>query len=454
MTKRVKIIAMLWLWLALVPAGLFAGNAEAASEGLDLATIQSYAQDNSPVLKIGQADVSRAAGEAVVNRAALLPTLALSGGYDHYKLRHGIIYGAFGPDQVADDSRFHGRIMFNYVAFAFGRDYFSYQGARRLIESRRRDLARSREILSYQVSRGYYAVMTTGETIRATRATIDALRTLEKDIAGKVRVGRLPEVDLLKVRAEVAAAEGDLAGLKLLEEDAVRELCRLMGWESAEKPVFAALPVGDEVPAEDYDADRLLNDALNRRCDFKSLKISRESVEYRLKSVKLSYLPEIVLQAEASEQSPDTDDFVSDNRVGVLLQMPLFDGQVRKGEKAKLRAEADRLKALEADKRLEISRDVHTAVKGWREARSRFLAARRAVALGREVLKIEKLKYDYGRTTINFVLEAESGLLQARSRFIKAYYDTELARDNIKLATGSLVADLVDNGDQPAAGGK
>ncbi|NPA24352.1 MAG: hypothetical protein GXO34_00810, partial [Deltaproteobacteria bacterium] len=50
MIKRGKFFVM--LSLALAAAGFFAGGAGAASECLDLTTVLSYAQENSPVLKV------------------------------------------------------------------------------------------------------------------------------------------------------------------------------------------------------------------------------------------------------------------------------------------------------------------------------------------------------------------------------------------------------------------
>ncbi len=429
--------AGLFLLFLLSLAAVSPGPALAAPPAFDLPGARAYARKHSPLLAVREAEVGIAAGEQVVSRAAMLPTLSLSGGYDYYKRLHGIVPGVFGRDQVAADSRLGAQVNCRYVAFAFGKNYFSYEGARRQVESREKEYLRTREVLSYQVSRGYYAVLTVRKTIAAAAGTVASLEALEKEIRQKFAVGRLPEVDLLKVQVKLAAARDDLARLRVVEENLVGELCRLMGYEG-ERPVFTTVPIRQEVAASTWNPQQLLSLAYIRREDLHSIETALEAVALRLKAVRASYFPEVALEAAANEQTPDNSDFSGDHRVGITVTMPLFDGLHRRGEMDKLQAEYRRLQARQRDKKLEISQEVHTAVRQYQEAFVRLAATRKAVEHGREVLKVEKLKYDYGRTTINFVLEAESSLLEAESLFYRAYYDSFLARDNISLAAGTL----------------
>ncbi len=403
----------------------------------DLSTVKAYAREHSPILKAKEEEIGVQKGEKNIVRASLLPTLSAGGSYTHYKLEHGTIEGVFGPAQKPDDERFAGDVSFNYVAFAFGRDYFNYKGATFLVKSKEREYSRAWQTLIFQLSKVYYSILTVDKTILATQKTVESLKALKSEIRQKVEVGRLPEVDLLKVDVSLSKAVDDLSRLKTLRQDLVGELRRLMGYDEAQDLELVDQPIV-KIKGKHFDEKELLARAYAGRDDLKSIEHAVTGVKYRIKSVKASYFPEVDLRGAYTQQAPGDADFVSDGSAGVVISMPIFDGLLRKGKTEKLSAEQRRLLSLLKDKRLQIEKEVKTALKDYNETLVRIDSTERSVKHAKEVLKIEKLKYNLGRTTINFVLEAEGALLTARSLFYKAYYDNYIAEENIKLAAGIL----------------
>jgi len=403
----------------------------------DLPKVKSYAHDNSPFLKAKESEIGIQKGERTITRSFMLPTLSANGSYTHYKLEHGTIEGVSGEKQKPDRERLAGDVSFNFVAFAFGKNYFNYRGSSLLVKSKEREYERTWQNLVFDLSKVYYSLLTVDKTILATQKTIESLQALESEIKQKVEVGRLPEVDLLKVEVSLSKSVDDLSKLKTFREDLIGELRRLMGYGEKEKLEIKDVPIA-KIETKHFDTHELLSTAYTSRDDLKSIEHTIKSVKYQIKSVKASYFPEVDLQGNYSQQAPGNTDFVSDGSAGVVLSMPLFDGLSRKGKTDKLSYEKRRLQSLYRDKRLEIDKDVKTALKDYRETLVRVDSTERSVNHAQEVLRIERLKYRLGRTTINFVLEAEGQLLAARSLFYKAYYDNFIARDNIRLATGTL----------------
>jgi len=64
-----------------------------------------------------------------------------------------------------------------------------------------------------------------------------------------------------------------------------------------------------------------------------------------------------------------------------------------------------------------------------------------AVVQAQEILRGEQAKYEAGRTVINFVLEAEAGLLNARSLLSRAQRSASVAQLALELGLGRLEAD-------------
>ncbi len=423
--------------LVITLISLFFWMSGAYAKYFELSDIKSYAKVNSPLLQMKEADVSIQEGEKNIVQSILLPSVSASGSYNRYKLKHGSIEGVFGEAQQPSNERLAWGVDFNYVAFAFGRDYFRYRGSDYLVKSSEMDFERAWQNLSFQLSRLYYSILTVRKTIVATRKSIESLKKLESETKEKVKAGRLPEVDLLKIEVSLSKSVDDLSRLKTMNEELMGELKRLMGYDEGDELLLKDKPTV-EIKKRHFDVEELMEEAIASRSDLKSIEYSIKTTEYNIKSVKASFLPEVKLRCGYTEQSPGSADFISDGGAAIVISMPLFDGFLRRGQLHRLQAEKKKLVSSLFDKKLEIKKEITTAVKEYNETLIRIESAKRSVEHAKEVLRIERLKYQLGRSTINFVLEAESALLSARSLFYKAYYDNYIAEENIKLATGTL----------------
>ena len=72
---------------------------------------------------------------------------------------------------------------------------------------------------------------------------------------------------------------------------------------------------------------------------------------------------------------------------------------------------------------------------------ARVKAMQEAVVEAQEVLKNEQTKYEVGRTFINFVLEAEAGVLSNQSLLAQAQRSEVIASLSLELATGRINVD-------------
>ena len=132
------------------------------------------------------------------------------------------------------------------------------------------------------------------------------------------------------------------------------------------------------------------------------------------------------------------DDFEDVGRVGVTLDIPLFEGGalragVRK-ERAQLRAARERLRKLE----LQIRLEVETAALNVASARARAVVLHKSIVEAKESLRIEREKYDFGKGTIVDVLDAQSALITAQTNHYQALRDYHTALVALRLAMGEI----------------
>jgi outer membrane protein TolC len=88
--------------------------------------------------------------------------------------------------------------------------------------------------------------------------------------------------------------------------------------------------------------------------------------------------------------------------------------------------------------RFRIDREVRIALADLESAESRVKSLRDSVTESERVLRDETLKFDAGRTVINFVLDAESALLTSQSLLSQAQRSVSTAALALDLAFGRI----------------
>jgi outer membrane protein TolC len=131
------------------------------------------------------------------------------------------------------------------------------------------------------------------------------------------------------------------------------------------------------------------------------------------------------------------DNFEDVGRVGVAVDVPIFEGgriraQIAK-ERSRLNAAQQRLRKLE----LQIRLEVETAVLNANSARERISVTRKSIAEAEESLRIERQKYDFGKGAIVDVLDAQGALLNAQTNYFRALADYSIAKAQVQLAAGN-----------------
>jgi len=139
-----------------------------------------------------------------------------------------------------------------------------------------------------------------------------------------------------------------------------------------------------------------------------------------------------------STNAPSPGNAATDWLVGVHISFPLVDGGRRKGQIEAAQAQLEEARLARRQLELRIGREVRTALADLESAHSRVKALRDTVAESERVLHDEQLKFEAGRSVINFVLDAESALLINQSLLSQAERSVAIANLAIDLSTGRI----------------
>ena len=243
-------------------------------------------------------------------------------------------------------------------------------------------------------------------------------------------------MDLLRTEVRLADIEQQLLRERNVLDIQGFVLASLLGRGTEDRSVA----IRGELTLRDVPAslDRALRAAFDNRHDYQALKSRIGAQRKRLDIAKAGRLPEVSLRSSYGSRW-DSDDVDEDNEVGevgIVLDMPLFEGgridaRIRR-ERSRLSAEEEAFRKL----RLQIQLEVQTATSNIESTRARVGVTEKAVEQAKESLRIEREKYDLGKGAIVDVLDAQSALLDSQMNYYRALADYNTALAQFRLAVG------------------
>jgi outer membrane protein TolC len=247
--------------------------------------------------------------------------------------------------------------------------------------------------------------------------------------ATAIRVGRLAEVELLRIEAEIKAVEGQLAAIDGDDSRLRANLAALLNQTQFTKQLVVATITPTHL-------SRIFEGALEQRPDIQRFKGLIEAEKENIKEARREWWPTLAVQADVSRNS-GYDGKGSDNwSVITQLNWELWDGGRRKAQISE--ANAKKQAALQQKVLVfnQAKAEFEAARSSWTASQLQYFAAQAGLKAAIETEKIQSDRYQNGRLSSVDLLDAESALAQARSNLSSALAAWWLADDQLNLAMG------------------
>ena len=401
---------------------------------------------NNPEIAAVRHDVEAAQAQRDIAFGEILPEVSIEGGYNHYlddqrlvPPRQDAEAGVFADDLFSTD------LVVAMPLFTGGRLRSEIKAAELLQKSAEHRLARSREELVFNVSSVFYGILAQRRVIESLEFSRKALEEHLKRVKDLIEAQKAAKVDRLRTEVRIANLEQELARQNNVLEIQARVLANLLGEKNTEGPVQAQGELNQEV-VQSADLEANVSRALAQRPDYLAARASLEAQAKQVDAARAARWPTVSLQgsyggrwaAGPSEKPAGTDSFEDVGQVGMVMEVPIFQGgRIEAGirrEKAKLFSAREQLRKLE----LQIHLDVETATLNVGSSLERVRATEKAIEQAQESLRIEREKYDLGRGSITDVLDAQSALLDSQTNYYRALADYNTALAQLRLAIGGL----------------
>lgn len=458
-----------WPFMSLAIALLLAfkapdSAAQAPAPGaLTLDEAVQFALGHSPDLQNASAEIRRREGVAKTARSPLLPQVDLLADASRDRIDHGVLPGAdprnlhFGTTLYAAGAELH------LLAWDFGKTSAQLQAARQRLDSSKLLLDRRREEVIYNVASLFLKAETYDDLLEAAESRDKSLETLLAQTQRLLQGGRAVPLDLLKVQTRLAQVESDIATLQAGRQGAISALLAAMGWEGEVPALSRGEPEG--VPSVPAKEDELLRQAYAGRPDLAAASEELQASDLLVKSARRSLLPRFDFRAATYDYganspvafgtligqilpqlhvpSPPVSRWQADWVVGGRVTFPLFDGGRRRGEIIAAQAQRQQAESAVFRTRLAIAREVRTSLANLASDQERVKSLEASVAQAQEALRLERLKFQAGRSEINFVLDAEAALLANDSLLREARRAIQIDHLAMDLNLGSITLSSV-----------
>ncbi len=342
-----------------------------------------------------------------------------------YRMRHGIPF---------DDTRWGFDLTYRLPIYLGGKIPLSIDISRLNEISAKLALRRLKAIIRHNVTEVYHAILALNGEEKAVDENLKSLRSVLKHTELAISQGKFPPVDKLKIEYSIQRWRAEKDQIVDQREALKIALQTLMGRKDVRSDVsLAPIQLPKTVTPLAETVTDLYKRALSTRSDLAALENRVKMAEKEVGLAKADRRPAVF--AVGTMQTYDGDDISGTEEwdVGLRLELPIFDAGRRrtKVEAAKVKVLETRMRVYEL--RQKIIKEVGEAVKRVRTAEALIKSYRSQIDLGKEVDRVETLKYENGAGDIDDMLRAKARLAYSNSQLVASVFQWLTARSYLNM---------------------
>jgi outer membrane protein len=438
-----------YLMALLVAIGLFisAGSAQAQQQSAPDRTISfdeavEIALDQNTTLRRATNTARR--GDINVSRARMdfMPSLSLSSGGNRnfgrsFSREEGGIVNEtsdfFSLSTSASINLFNG----------FG-DVASLNRAGLNAQSGDLNLERTRQEVVFNVMNGYLNYIESQELIRVRQEELESLRQQLRQTEERVDVGSAPVSDLYQQQAQVAEAEQQLLNAERQAQLDKTNLIQTLQLDPFGEYEFETPPVEEaDLTGQEYELNRLLDQAFQRRTDLRAQQIEVRAAEENIRVARSGYYPSINLSTNygsnwsSTARLPNPNDpnnpiqpsFFDqlDNRrggsVSIGLSFPLFDRMQTRHQVEQAKVDLANAEYALQDQRQQVALQVRQAYLDYENAEKQLDVAGTRLRAAERAREAAQERYNLGAVPFVELSQANADFVSAASQRVRARYN-------------------------------
>lgn len=272
----------------------------------------------------------------------------------------------------------------------------------------------TRLLMQAEVVRGYFALRAIDADRALVQGTVASYRSTLGLTERRYAAGDLPELEVARVRSELAANESEVLALDRQRAQFEHALALLIG----EAPGNFTLASAEWTPAPPQVPAGVPSAVLARRPDIAAAQQALLAAQARVGIAQAAWWPNLSLTASGGQASPELSDLLKSGArtwgIGTLLALPIFDGGQRRAGVARAEAELTGASVRLREQVLVALRDVEDELAAVRLLAEQAQAQRRAVDAAARVSALAESRYRNGFVSQLELLDAQRVELRSR----------------------------------------
>ena len=388
-----------------VPPAVTTASPVVVAPTVTLPALIDLALRNNPGLAATRARIDVAQGGLLTARAIPNPEIELQGGRQVLR----------GDGASAGAGGFGVLLPIDRPALREARRDVALSG----IDTARADVRVAERDLAAEVKLRYYDVLRLQAAARLAEEDLSIAEQIRSRVQVRVGTGEAPRFELIRADTERLNAQRALQAAVARIDLARAELRRLVGQQLPADFALAG-SIGDAVVAPPS-LERLRADMLERHPELIAARAAVRNAESRIALELQRRRPSFGVRA-TTDRIAD----VVDSRVGLIVQVPVFDR--REGPIAEATAEAQRTRLLLADRELLLTQALDSAWQRYQIALGQVTAYESGLLREAEAaLRVAEAAYRFGERGILDFLDAQRTLRTLRSELNATRYDLRAA---------------------------
>lgn len=324
-----------------------------------------------------------------------------------------------------------------WTLFDFGRSIYGTLAARENRRSSDEGLRATILQVSLDARVAFYAALAADQLVIITQESVATQERHLQQMTGFVEAGTRTRVDLAQSRADLAAAELNLARAHGQRDTARAQLSATLGletWHAFElvPPPEASAPT----PPASFEASA--NDALARRPEPRQFAAAARAQRHLAVAAGGSFFPVLSFSLNSTFANTSIGDLTPNLQLGLVLSYPAggMNPLFVAGQLGEARAAARQLDQQARASRNDIRLELAQALAGLTSSQEAVAAARRLEEAARERRELSDARFTAGMGTVLELSDAESSYVNAEAQRVQAELDLGVARARYEKALG------------------
>ncbi len=309
----------------------------------------------------------------------------------------------------------------------------NYRSAQKLVQASKYSALDAQDLVVFAVAGTYLQAIAASARVEAARTQLNTATTLYQQDIGRLKFGKIAELDLNRSRVAMLIDQERLITLQNQLAKQKITLARMIGLPPNDQ--YDITNRADFTPAPPIGVEDAVKQALDQRPDIKAAELQVSAAERAVAAARAQRYPSGSLSADYGDIGSPSN-LRPTYTVSATLSIPVWNGGRTAGDVEQAQAVLLQRRAELEDAKSQVESDVRTAYLDVVAAANQVEVAKENLDVNHETLGQTQIKFNTGVSTNVDVVQSQESVSSAQLDYIDSVFAHNLAKLSLVRAIG------------------